>query len=123
MAGLVAGLGVVGAAYGVSAVATAGHTAEKPGTVRASAASSGTTAASLQLVASGKALYSASACIGCHGAQLQGNIGPSLHHLGDPDAKVARNIKNGFPGQMPAYKDQYTDTQINSLVAYIQTFE
>ncbi|MGI4788371.1 MAG: c-type cytochrome [Janthinobacterium lividum] len=121
-AGLIAGLGVVGAAYGVSAIAThgqsPGNVSEKP----SASAAPATTAASSQLVASGVSLYKVS-CIGCHGAQAQGNIGPTLHHLGDPDTKIARNIKNGFPPQMPAYKDKYTDAQINSLVAYIQTFE
>jgi mono/diheme cytochrome c family protein len=80
--------------------------------------------ASAQLVASGTALYSSLACIGCHGAQAQGGgIGPTLHHLGDPDAEVARNIANGFAGKMPAYKTQLSTAQINTLVAYIQSLE
>ena len=122
MAGLIAGLGVVGASYGVSAIATHGQAADSKLQKAQSVAAGTAGAASSQLVASGVALYKVS-CIGCHGSQLQGNIGPSLHHLGDPDAKVALHIKNGFQGRMPAYKDQYSEAQINSLVAYIQTFE
>lgn len=129
IAGLVAGLGVVGAAYGVSAVATHSAAAketpeiEAPKTAQAAHPSSGTQVASSQLIASGHALYSSLACVGCHGADAQGNIGPSLHKLGDPDAEVARNIANGYPGQMPAYKEQLTPAQIQTLVAYTQSLE
>lgn len=123
LAGLIAGVGVVGAAYGVSAIAT--HDAplkRKPEeTMRPAAA--GTQMAASPLVASGRTLYSSLACVGCHGANAQGNLGPTLHHLGDPNAKIARNIANGFPGQMPAYKDQLSAAQIQTLVAYIQSLE
>ena len=121
VAGLAAGLGVVGAAYGVSAVAT--HTASRKEPAQKAGASANTKLASSPLVASGRTLYSSLACVGCHGANAQGNIGPTLHHLGDPDAKIARNIANGYPGQMPAYKDQLSSGQIQTLVAYIQSLE
>ena len=122
IAGLIAGLGVVGAAYGVSAIATHGEAPER--TPNKAQASPGTEPASAQLVASGAALYSSLACVGCHGTQAQGgNIGPTLHHLGDPDAKIARHIENGFAGRMPAYKNTLSSTQINTLVAYIQSLE
>ena len=124
MAGLAAGLSVVGASYGVSALAVHGQTAEAEHHVQAAAHAAGSTAASTQLVAAGAALYTTASCVGCHGAQAQGGgIGPTLHHLGDPDAKVALHIANGFAGRMPAYKDQLTPNQINTLVAYIQTYE
>ena len=124
IAGLAAGLGVVGAAYGVSAVATHSTTVkETPKTAQAGHLSSGTKTASSQLVASGHALYSSLACVGCHGANAEGNIGPTLHHLGDPDAKITMSIANGYPGQMPAYKDQLTTVQIQTLVAYVQSLE
>ena len=122
-AGLAAGLGVVGAAYGVSAVETHGQAAQAKTHAKAASQEAGASAPSSQLVASGAALYSSIACVGCHGTQAQGNIGPTLHHLGDPDAKVARNIENGFPGKMPAYKSKLSGPQINSLVAYIQSLE
>ena len=124
IAGLAAGLSVVGAAYGVSAVATHSITVkETPKTAQTGHPSGGTKTASSQLVASGHTLYSSLACVGCHGANAEGNIGPTLHHLGDPDAKIAMNIANGYPGQMPAYKEQLTAAQIQTLVAYIQSLE
>ena len=124
VAGLAAGLGVVGASYAVSAIAVRGQAVEAVSQAKPVVPKAGVKPASTQLVASGAALYSSLACVGCHGASAQGGgIGPTLHHLGDPDAKVARNIANGFPGRMPAYKDQLSPTQINTLVAYIQSLE
>jgi mono/diheme cytochrome c family protein len=124
MAGLAAGLGVVGASYGVSAIAIHQQAVQAVSQAKPVASKPGVQPASAQLVASGAALYSSLACVGCHGAQAQGGgIGPTLHHLGDPDAKVARNIANGFPGKMPPYKSQLKTAQINALVAYIQSLE
>ena len=75
-----------------------------------------------QLVVSGRGLYLQN-CVNCHGQNAQGQIGPTLHHLGDPDAKVARNIANGFPPRMPAYKNTLTASQIQALVAYVQSLK
>jgi len=121
VAGLIAGLGVVGAAYGVSAIVS--HSQPAAATGAASAAQKNTapqTSSPSPVVATGRGLYLAS-CSGCHGKDGMGRIGPTLHHLGDPDAKIAASIKNGFKGQMPGFKDKYTDTQISALVAYIQS--
>jgi mono/diheme cytochrome c family protein len=123
-AGLAAGLGVVGASYAVSAIAVHQQAVPTGSQAKPAAHKPDGQPASAQLVASGTALYSSLACIGCHGAQAQGGgIGPTLHHLGDPDAEVARNIANGFAGKMPAYKTQLSTAQINTLVAYIQSLE
>lgn len=127
-AGLAAGLGVVGIAYGVSAVATRTVPAEtkqkeaKQAVPTEPKLPAGGQTAGSQLVATGRTLYR-DACAGCHGQQGQGQVGPTLHHLGDPDAKIARNIVNGFPPRMPAFKGQYSDTQLKALVAYIQSLE
>ncbi len=119
-AGLVAGLASVGLAYGVSAIVTHGQPVE---TAQAGKPSQGGgQIASSQIVAAGRKEYLIG-CASCHGQQGQGQNGPSLHHLGDPDAKIARNIKNGFPPRMPAFKDQYNDAQIKALVAYIQSLK
>jgi len=127
-AGLVAGLGVVGIAYGVSAVGTRAVSAETKQSEAKQAVPSepklpaGGRTAGAQLVATGRTLYR-DACAGCHGQQGQGQVGPSLHRLGDPDAKIARNIVNGFPPRMPAFKGRYGDAQIKALVAYIQSLK
>ena len=75
-----------------------------------------------QLVATGRGLYLQN-CVSCHGPNGQGQIGPTLHHLGDPDAKITRNIANGFPPRMPAYKNQLSAAQIQALVAYVQSLK
>ncbi len=120
--GLLAGLFVVGASYGVAAVATHEQSTKKPHQETSALPAPGTVVASSQLVASGRSLY-LQVCANCHGQQAQGQIGPSLHHLGDPDATVYRNIANGFTGQMPAFKDKINDGQIKTLVAYVQSLE
>ncbi len=119
-AGLIAGLASVGLAYGVSTLVTHGQTTQTALTEKPSAGSG--QIASSQIVIAGRKEY-LTACAYCHGPQGQGQSGPSLHHLGDPDAKIARNIKNGFPPRMPAFKDQYNDTQIKALVAYVQSLK
>ena len=125
-AGLAAGLASVGLAYGVSAVATRAVPAETKQKEAKQAVppapATGGLAAPTQLVATGRTLY-ADACAGCHGEQGQGQVGPTLHRLGDPDAKIAAAIRNGFPPRMPAFKDRYTDAQTRALVAYIQSLK
>jgi len=127
-AGLAAGLGVVGIAYGVSAIGTRLVPAEtkqkeaKQAVPTEKPPTGGGQTASSQLVATGRTFYLKD-CAGCHGQQAQGQVGPKLLHLGDPDAKIARNIVNGFPSRMPAFKGKYSDVQIKALVAYVQSLE
>lgn len=122
VAGALAGLAVVGASYGVSAIVTHGQPVETPVSPAPSAQGKAAAVPSAQMVATGRSLYTMQ-CAKCHGAQAQGKVGPTLHHLHDPDAKIARNIANGFPGRMPAYKSKLNDAQIKTLVAYIQSLE
>lgn len=121
IAGLISGIAVVGAAYGLSEIAT--HAMPKPQNKTPAAPvllEAAQAPASSQLVVAGRGLYLAS-CADCHGKDGSGRIGPTLHQLGDPESKVAANIKKGFPGKMPGFQDQYSAAQINSLVAYIQS--
>ncbi len=120
-AGLIAGVLVVGASYGVSAIVTHGQPAETPQAKPVPPDGAQTTASS-QMVAIGASLYVQN-CVSCHGKDGAGKIGPTLHHLGDPDAKIARNISNGFPPRMPAYKDMLNPGQIQALVAYVQSLK
>ena len=120
-AGLAAGVGVVALAYGASAIGTRTVPAETK-QAEAKQAAPSENAPATQLVATGRTLY-LDACAGCHGQQGQGQVGPTLHHLGDPDAKIARNIVNGFPPRMPAFKDKYNEAQLQALVAYVQSLK
>ena len=119
LAGLAAGIIAVGGAYGVSALVTGGQTAP---TKTAHKPTTQTASNPAQLVSLGHSLYG-QFCANCHGANGEGQRGPSLQRLGDPDAKIARNIANGFPGLMPAYENKLNDAQRQALVAYIQSLE
>ncbi len=51
----------------------------------------------------GKAIYDKE-CAQCHGADLKGNIGPSLAYIDKPDADLFKSIYSGIPaGGMPAF--------------------
>jgi mono/diheme cytochrome c family protein len=60
-------------------------------------------------------------CGGCHGAEGEGGVGPSLHGKlthGSPK-QLFDVIKNGIPGTaMPA--TPLPDPQVKKLVAYVQ---
>ncbi len=128
VAGLAAGLGVIGIAYGASAVGMRPAPTETKHAEAKQAVPdgkqppvSGLMVAS-QIVATGRTLYLDS-CAGCHGQDGEGQIGPTLHHLHNPDAEVAHNIAVGFSPRMPGFKDKYSDTQLKAVVAYVQSLE
>ena len=54
-----------------------------------------------------------------HGAQGQGGQGPSLLKLDDSDADLRQTIQNGR-GRMPAFGQQLSPAQINSLIAHVR---
>lgn len=123
--GLAAGLGVVALGYISSAVVT--HAEPTPTQAAGDKAGDKTPTPpaaidTTQMVASGRKLYVAN-CVSCHGQGAEGKIGPNLHAMGDPDAKVYRHIANGFGQKMPAYKKTMTKDQIDTLVAYIQSLK
>ncbi len=78
--------------------------------------------AQVTLVANGQSLFVV-ACSSCHGASGQGGFGPALYGLGLPDAKIAAVIKNGVKPRMPAFGGKYSQTQMQALVAYVQSLK
>lgn len=131
---LTAGLLVVGASYGVSAIVTS-HDEGKVVKVASSAQmgrNMGRMSAKMevmdasmgapQLVVQGRGLFT-QACSSCHGAKGQGGYGPNLHGLKLPDTKIASVIKNGVQGKMPAYGNKYSAPQQQALVAYVQSLK
>lgn len=130
---LIAGLSVVGASYGVSAlvvpyVARQGDAGQRGGNGGQAGAPRGGTgmaagdAFNPQFVAQGRRLFTA-ACASCHGADARGAIGPGLYHLGLPDARVETVIRNGVKGRMPAFGRKYQELQVRALVAYIRSLK
>jgi mono/diheme cytochrome c family protein len=63
----------------------------------------------------------ATSCGWCHfkGGRADGK-GPKL--MGTPltDAEIVTRIRNGKPGQMPAYGSAFSDEQLKAIVAYIR---
>ena len=72
--------------------------------------------------AAGKELY-ASHCAACHGAEGKGGIGPDLtlpdFKFGRRQEAVAESIRNGRPAGMPAFGNQVSACEIESLAAFV----
>ncbi|MDN4607039.1 cytochrome c550 [Sporosarcina highlanderae] len=63
-------------------------------------------------------------CISCHGGDLTGGVGPSLHGLKDSKETIHDIIKNGAGGgMMPAFGGKLSDEQINELADYLLTLK
>lgn len=60
-------------------------------------------------------------CVSCHGGDLTGGLGPTLHGLTDKEA-VHNIIKNG-EGSMPAFGSKLSDEQIDELADYLLTLK
>jgi cytochrome c oxidase cbb3-type subunit 3 len=120
----VAVLVVLGATFGVSALVRSrqGTTASAQPAPASSAAKPGAPGSgeTMAAVAQGHQFYTQS-CASCHGADAAGGYGPNLHHEDRSDAQIARVIKNGVKGRMPAFSAKYGDAQTQALVAYIRT--
>lgn len=74
----------------------------------------------------GRELY-ASHCAACHGAEGKGGIGPDLTQ---PDFKhgrtleaVAESIRNGRAAGMPAFGNQLSTAETESLAAFVLTLK
>lgn len=59
-------------------------------------------------------------CIGCHGGDLKGGVGPNLHGE-DKDAKALHEIIKNGKGGMPA--GLIEDENIDAMVEYILTLK
>lgn len=74
-------------------------------------------------IAEGKGIY-AEHCSGCHGGDLQGEVGPDLTgHLtyGETDDVKYESIARGRPGGMPAFGDQLGRNRIWKVLAYVDS--
>lgn len=81
-----------------------------------------------EMIAAGERLYNVT-CVACHGASALGSrMAPPLNNqqflAETPDAAIAQIIAGGVPGtMMPAWGGRLTDTDINSIVAYLRSLE
>ncbi|HEY8524584.1 MAG TPA: cytochrome c [Acidimicrobiales bacterium] len=69
----------------------------------------------------GRAIYQAS-CAGCHGAEGEGGVGPSLRGIGEHHsvAHLIEVITNGRGG-MPAWEGRLTPAEIEAVATYVST--
>ena len=79
-------------------------------------------AAKSKLVKSGKALF-AKNCVSCHGANGKGGGGPKLQGITMSDARITKMVKNGKPGQMPAFGGKLKAADIKALIAYLRSLK
>jgi len=66
-----------------------------------------------------QALYKSN-CLSCHGANLEGKIGPALAAIGGKldQAQIAAKINNGGGG-MPAFKSSLKEQDVQALAAWL----
>lgn len=73
-------------------------------------------------VATGEEIY-LQLCSNCHGAQLQGGLGPALGPgsaiVGQPDEFLRVSIVSGR-GSMPSFDSSLSDEQVERLIGYIR---
>jgi len=145
IAALAAGVAVVGASFGLSAIMTARsrqppyqtrgaiRTADQQrmtaamdtdkqrmsSSMRADKQKMSASMEQAQLV-QGHQFYSLS-CASCHGAAGQGGFGPGLRGEKKSDAQVAAVITAGVKGRMPAFGSKYNAPQTQALVAYVRS--
>ena len=74
------------------------------------------------LIAQGHALFVTN-CSPCHGANAEGDDGPSLHHKSLPDTFIAAAIKTGFKGAMPPFGGKLRAPEVKALVAYVHSLQ
>jgi len=76
-------------------------------------------------IASGRMLFTAMNCSGCHSGYAGGGMGPSLRDTlwiyGHSDTQVFSSISEGRPAGMPAWGAKLPQDQIWMIIAYIRT--
>jgi predicted ferric reductase/mono/diheme cytochrome c family protein len=86
---------------------------------------SGTPATSAQPrgVEAGRMIFASAGCADCHhleAADAHGDSGPDLDET-KPDAALVREVVKNGRGAMPAFGDELTDQQIETLAAFVST--
>ncbi|BBI32811.1 c-type cytochrome [Cohnella abietis] len=65
-----------------------------------------------------------SMCISCHGAELQGAIGPELAHIGSSLTKeqLFKTIKNGRRG-MPSFEKRLSEDELITVTTWLASHQ
>ena len=62
-------------------------------------------------------------CAHCHADDATGDEGPDLHGLIKSDDWIAKRIRNGVKGEMTAFGDKFTSTNVMDIVTYLRTLK
>ena len=73
-----------------------------------------------KLVAGGHKLFLMN-CAHCHADDATGDEGPDLHGLRKTDGRLRLLIKNGIKGEMPRFNEKLAETDLDALVAYLDS--
>jgi mono/diheme cytochrome c family protein len=75
-------------------------------------------------IAQGKSLFISYGCGWCHedGGRKAGRC-PQLMNTSRDDAFMISRIVGGSPGRMPAFGEQFKDTDIQAILAYIHNLK
>jgi predicted ferric reductase/mono/diheme cytochrome c family protein len=69
----------------------------------------------------GKLLWAAKPCVGCHGMQAEGNVGPRLAGTDLSFDQLLSRVRTGS-GPMPAFaKDQISDLELQHIYAWLRS--
>jgi mono/diheme cytochrome c family protein len=62
-------------------------------------------------------------CAHCHADDATGDEGPDLHGLKRSDDWLARRIRNGVKGEMTAFGEKFSQSDVDALIAYLRTLK
>jgi mono/diheme cytochrome c family protein len=70
----------------------------------------------------GRALFTAS-CSHCHGLDARGDDGPDLPGVQVSDRYLARVVRDGIRGEMPAFAKKHDRDDIAALISFLRSLE
>lgn len=120
--GVVAGLGVLGVAFGLSPLFQPNQVAQTKRQPQGTAASLTPTVSPAGEAGRGSSLFNRN-CAHCHGDDARGDEGPNLYNLVKSDARLTRIIKGGIKGEMPSFVKKFNDADVQALIAYLRTLK
>ena len=110
---------VVSATFALATCVAAAGSDQSP---TASPATDATKSSPAQMAALGKPLFLRN-CSPCHGANGQGDDGPSLHGLGIPESAIESIVGAGFKNEMPSFTGKLKPTEITKVATYVAAFK
>lgn len=83
---------------------------------------SSTNSSQSPLVAQGQHLFLMN-CAHCHGDDARGDEGPDLHGSHKTDARLSALINNGIKGEMPRFNQKLSPSDVQALIAFLNSLK